>query len=107
MFKPFMMAVNDDQNNELPAIVFGTQGLTMVTVDNGGKDLSSTRKRRTSSRYVRGRRKRRSGQICETWSASLIQGGREGEREDNLKQGRIKGWVKGWMDWRHLKSTSL
>lgn len=54
MFKPFMMEVKVDQNKEFPAIVFGTQGLQMIAVDHGGKDLGSTVKRRISSRYVQG-----------------------------------------------------
>eukprot|EP00752_Nemacystus_decipiens_P005109 g4634.t1 len=48
-FKPFLAGMKADQDNVLPPVVFGTQGLQIVTVDHGHKDMG-TRKRRTSLR---------------------------------------------------------
>ncbi len=70
MFKPFMMEVKADQNNEYPPIVFGTQGLQMITVDDFG---ATSRKRRTlsSSRYG----------MCSTYSTRGRERGSEGVGE--------------------------
>lgn len=53
-FKPFLAGVKPDRDNLYPAVVFGTQGLQLVTVDQGDKEQgssSSSRKLRISSRY--------------------------------------------------------
>ncbi|CAN0099974.1 unnamed protein product [Pylaiella littoralis] len=52
-FKPFLAGVKPDRDNLYPAVVFGTQGLQLVTVDQGDKEQgssSSSRKLRISSR---------------------------------------------------------
>lgn len=48
-FKPFLAELKVDRHNELPPVVFGTQGLQIMPVDHDQKD-SSNRKRRASSR---------------------------------------------------------
>lgn len=47
-FKSFL-AMKVKSNGELPAVVFGTEGLQIVTVDDDNKDLGN-RKRRYSSK---------------------------------------------------------
>ena len=48
-FKPFLAELKTGQDNVLPPVVFGTQGLQIMTVDHGHKDFVS-KKRRSSSR---------------------------------------------------------
>lgn len=49
-FKPFLAELKAGQDGVVPPVVFGTQGLQIMTVDHGHRDFGS-RKRRVSSRY--------------------------------------------------------